>query len=301
MAEGRESHCTCYKRAMECSTIHHRARALYVPLAFAAALAVAGCAGSGNKDDASNGPAPPVETLYNNGMDALNDQRYSSAEDQFNLVEQDYPYSEWASKAQLMQGYSQYLQNHYTPAIATLDRYIQLHPASPDTAYAYYLRALCFYEQIEDVQRDQKTTTDAMAALQQVVDRYPDTPYARDARLKIDLGRDHLAGHEMSIGRWYEDQHLYEAAIGRFQRVVQDYQTTNHVAEALHRLVEIYLHLGMRDQALRTAAVLGYNYPGSVWYADTYADLYQTHLIQGLPPPSGGGHGFISRMWNSVF
>jgi len=278
------------------------AKAWSLPMVLLVALTVAGCAGSKDKEEAAaNAPAAPVETLYNNGMDALNDQRYSSAEDQFNLVEQNYPYSVWAEKAQLMQGYSQYLQNHYTQAIATLDRYIQLHPANPDTAYAYYLRALCFYEQIEDVERDQKSTTDAMTALQQVVDKYPDTPYARDARLKIDLARDHLAGHEMMIGRWYEDQHLYEAAIGRFQGVVQDFQTTNHVAEALHRLVEIYLRLGMRQQALRTAAVLGYNYPGSAWYADTYADLYQTKLIQGLPPPRGASHGFISRMWNTVF
>ncbi len=265
-----------------------------------ASLAVASC-GSDKKDQAQTGTALPVETLYNNGMDALNGQRYSTAEDQFNLVEQDYPYSAWASKAQLMQGYAQYLQNHYTQAIGTLDRYIQLHPSSADTAYAYYLRALCLYEQIPDVERDQKNTADAMAALRQVVDRYPDTPYARDAQLKVDLARDHIAGHEMAIGRWYEDQHLYEAALGRFQGVVQDFQTTNHTAEALHRLVEIYLRLGMREQALRTAAILGYNYPGSQWYADTYRDLYQTHLVQGLPPPTGSGHGFVSRLWNTVF
>ncbi len=263
---------------------------------------LAGCGGGSHSSQAAaDAPAQPVEALYNNGLDALNGQRFSTAEDQFNLVEQDYPYSAWAAKAQLMQGYSQYLQNHYTQAIGTLDRYIQLHPISADTPYAYYLRALCFYEQIEDVQRDQQTTSQAMAALQQVVDRYPDTAYARDARLKIDLARDHLAGHEMSIGRWYEDQHLYEAAIGRFQRVVADFQTTNHVPEALHRLVEIYLRLGMRDSALRTAAVLGYNYPGSPWYADTYADLYNVGLMKGMPPPTGIGHGFLSRAWNAVF
>jgi outer membrane protein assembly factor BamD len=272
---------------------------MIVPAAVVA-LSVAGCGGS-NKKAAVDPPPQPVETLYNNGMDALNGNRFSDAEDQFNLVEQDYPYSQWAQKAQLMQGYAQYLQNHYTQAIATISRYIELHPASSDTPYAYYLRALCYYEQIEDVQRDQKDTIDAMAALQQVVDKYPDTPYARDARLKIDLARDHLAGHEMSIGRWYEDQHLYEAAIGRFQGVVQNYQTTNHVAEALTRLVEIYLRLGMTDQALKMAAVQGYNYPGSSWYADTYADLYDVGLIKGLPPPRGTGHGLFSHVWNAVF
>ena len=140
-----------------------------------------------------------------------------------------------------MQGYSQYLQNKYTDAIGTLDRFIQLHPAHRDIAYAYYLRALCYYEQIADIQRDQKGTEQAMNALQEVVNRFPDSSYARDARLKIDLCRDHLAGKEMEIGRYYQKQHLYEAAIGRFQRVVDDYQTTNHVPEALHRLAEVYL------------------------------------------------------------
>lgn len=265
------------------------------------ALQLSGCGGGSTEKAATSGPSAPVETIYNNGMDALNSQRYTTAEDQFSLVEQNYPYSAWAAKAQLMQGYAQYLQNHYTDAIATIDRYIELHPSGPDTPYAYYLRALSYYEQIEDVERDQKSTSQAMAALQQVVDRYPDSAYARDARLKIDLARDHLAGYEMSIGLWYEHQHLYEAAIGRFQRVVEDYQTTNHVPEALHRLVEIYLRLGMRDQAMRTAAVLGYNYPGSPWYADTYADLYNVGLIKGLPPPRGSGHGLFSRAWNFVF
>jgi outer membrane protein assembly factor BamD len=266
--------------------------------ALVALMLLAGCGGSDKKPDA---PAAPVETLYNNGLDALNAQRYTTAEDQFSSVEQNYPFSAWAQKAELMQGYSQYLQNHYTDAIATIDRYIQLHPNGSDTPYAYYLRALCYYEQIEDVQRDQANTVRAMKALQEVVDRYPTSPYAQDARLKIDLARDHLAGHEMSIGLWYEHQHLYEAALGRFQRVVADFQTTNHVPEALHRMVEIYLRLGMGEPAMRTAAVLGYNYPGSRWYADTYADLYKVGLIKGLPPPRGTSSGLIARAWNFVF
>jgi outer membrane protein assembly factor BamD len=268
-------------------------------LALVSLALLAGC-GSDKKAD-PNAPAAPVETLYNNGLDALNAQRYTTAEDQFDSVEQNYPFSAWASKAELMQGYAQYLQNHYSLAIGTIDRYIQLHPNGSDTAYAYYLRALCYYEQITDVQRDQADTVQAMTALQQVVDRYPTSSYAQDARLKIDLARDHLAGHEMSIGLWYEHQHLYEAALGRFQRVVADFQTTNHVPEALHRMVEIYLRLGMREPAMRTAAVLGYNYPGSSWYADTYADLYNVGLIKGLPPPTGTGHGILGRAWNFVF
>jgi len=268
-------------------------------LALVSLALLAGCAGDKKADP--NAPAAPVETLYNNGLDALNAQRYTTAEDQFDSVEQNYPFSAWASKAELMQGYAQYLQNHYSQAIGTIDRYIQLHPNGSDTAYAYYLRALCYYEQITDVQRDQADTVQAMTALQQVVDRYPTSPYAQDARLKIDLARDHLAGHEMSIGLWYEHQHLYEAALGRFQRVVADFQTTNHVPEAMHRMVEIYLRLGMREPAMRTGAVLGYNYPGSSWYADTYADLYNVGLIKGLPPPTGTGHGILGRAWNFVF
>src|ERR1700742_1646073 len=241
---------------------------------FAVACAVllpllAGCGSSKDEDEAAtNTPVAPVEDLYNNGVDALNAGRYDTATDQFNLVEQNYPYSSWAVNAQLMQGYTQYLQNHYTDAIGTLDRFIQLHPTHRDVAYAYYLRALSYYEQIADIQRDQRGTDLAMNALQEVVNRFPDSAYARDARLKIDLCRDHLAGKEMEIGRWYESQHLYEAAIGRFQRVVDDYQTTNHVPEALHRLTEVYLLLGLTDQARKTAPVLGYNYPGSSWYED---------------------------------
>ncbi len=263
---------------------------------------LAGC--SGSKDDAANnsGPAAPVEDLYNNGVDALNARRFASATDQFNLVEQNYPYSSWAVNAQLMQGYAQYLQNHYTDAIGTLDRFIQLHPAHRDIAYAYYLRALSYYEQIADIQRDQRGTQQAMNALQEVVNRFPDSAYARDARLKIDLGRDHMAGKEMEVGRWYQSQHLYEAAIGRFQRVVDDYQTTNHVPEALHRLTEIYLTLGLRDQAKKTAAVLGYNYPGSSWYEDSYNNLFDHGIVQQPGPRTPvDERGFFSRAWHSIF
>ncbi|MGA9867418.1 MAG: outer membrane protein assembly factor BamD [Acetobacteraceae bacterium] len=270
--------------------------------AFVIAPLLAGC-GGGNaaKQAALNAPAKPPEELYNNGMDALADSRFATATDQFSSVEQNYPYSSWAARAQLMLGYTQYLQNNYDGSIATLDRYIQLHPTGQDVAYAYYLRALCYYEQIEDVQRDQKTTVQAITALKEVETRFPGTPYARDARLKIDLGTDHLAGKEMAIGRYYEDQHLYAAAINRFQRVVQDYQTTNHVPEALERLVEVNLKLGLRTEAERNAAVLGYNYPGSRWYEDAYAMLYHDHLASAPPPPQAGGPGFFTRAWRTVF
>jgi outer membrane protein assembly factor BamD len=177
-----------------------------------------------------------------------------------------------------------------------------LHPVHRDIGYAYYLRALCYYEQIADIQRDQKGTEDAMAALQEVVNRFPGSAYANDARLKIDLCRDHMAGKEMEIGRYYQKQHLYQAAIGRFQRVVDEYQTTAHVPEALARIVEVYLALGLREQAKKTAAVLGYNDPGSVWYEDTYRQLAAIGDVpSSLPAPSKGGTGILGRAWNALF
>ena len=262
---------------------------------------LSGC-GDSEKEKQPAGPAPPVEVLYNNGLDAVNTRRYSSASDQFNQLEQNYPFSPWAVSAQKMQGYSLYLQNKYGDAIASLDRFIQLHPAHRDIAYVYYLRALCYYEQIADIQRDQKGTEQAMAALQEVVTRFPNSSYATDARLKIDLCRDHLAGKEMEIGRYYQKQHLYSAALGRFQRVVNEYQTTAHVPEALARLVELYLALGLKEQARKTAAVLGYNDPGSEWYLDSYRNLAALgEAPDGLPAPTKGGRGFLGRAWNALF
>ncbi len=257
------------------------------------------CAGT---ETAKKEPTGPVEELYNNGVDALNSRHFSAADDEFDAVAQNYPYSSWAMNAQLMSGYSQYQQNKYTSAIGTLDRFIQLHPAHRDIAYAYYLRALCYYEQTSDIQRDQLGTEQAMNALREVVTRFPETSYARDAKLKIDLCVDHLAGKEMEIGRYYQKQHLYEAAIGRYQRVVDDFQTTNHVPEALARLTEVYLALGLKDQARKTAAVLGYNYPGNEWYSDTYAQLVDDGLT-GKPGdgPNGEPRGFFSRVWHAVF
>jgi outer membrane protein assembly factor BamD len=271
---------------------------------FAILLALSAC-GSSKPPETTDvvTPTAPVEELYNNGLDALNARRYPTASDQFNAVEQNYPYSSWAVNAQLMSGYTLYLQNKYTDALSTLDRFIQLHPAHREIAYAYYLRALCYYEQIADIQRDQRGTEQAMNALREVVNRFPDSSYARDAQLKIDLCFDHLAGKEMEVGRYYQKQHLYTAAIGRFQRVVDDFQTTNHVPEALARLVEVYLALGLKDEARRTAAVLGYNYPGSVWYQDTYTQLADDGITlpSNSKKPEGQGPGFFSRAWNAVF
>lgn len=236
------------------------------------------------------------EALYAAGMQELRANRYQRAVDLFDAVEREHPYSTWATNAKLMAAYTEYHRNRYTEAIGALDRFIQLHPAHRDIAYAYYLRALSQYEQINDAQRDQQQTITAMAALQEVVNRFPDTAYARDARLKIDLARDHLAGREMHIGRWYQRQGLSTAAIGRFRRVVDEFQTTNHVPEALHRLTEIYISLGLTEEARRTASVLGHNYPGSSWYQDSYA-----LLVEGAPPASQDRPGFLTRSLNWLF
>jgi outer membrane protein assembly factor BamD len=246
----------------------------------------------------------PPDLLYSNGIDALHKESYSTAVKHFEAIQQNYPYSPWATNAQLMEGYTEYRRNNYTEAVGQLDRFIQLHPSSKDVAYAYYLRSLCFYEQIADISRDQKGTQEALAALQEVVNRFPESAYARDARLKIDLCRDHLAGKEMAIGRYYEKQHLYAAAIGRYQRVVDDFQTTNHAPEALSRLTEVYLKLGLVDEAKRTAAVLGYNYPGSEWYQISWNDLVDVGAAQGAPVgviAEKDNPGFFSRAWGWIF
>ncbi|HET8729179.1 MAG TPA: outer membrane protein assembly factor BamD, partial [Alphaproteobacteria bacterium] len=195
------------------------------------------------------------------------------AADLFEEVERQHPYSQWATRAQLMAAYSLYEALEYDEAIIALDRFIQLHPGNEDIAYAYYLKALSYYERISDVERDQEMTELAMNALSEVVQRFPGTDYARDAALKLDLTHDQLAGKEMAIGRWYLRQGHYNAAINRFKTVIDSYQTTTHVPEALHRLTEAYLALGLPEQARRTAAVLGYNYPGNEWYVDSYALL----------------------------
>ncbi len=254
-----------------------------LPIALLLAPTLSGCglfhsAPNASEISARNARLPP-QVVYNNGINAIQKQDYQQAVNDFNDIEVNTPYSPWATNAQLMLGYTEYLRSHYTDAISALNRYIDLHPADRDIAYAYYLRSLCYYEQISDVQREQQTTLDAIGALQEVVNRFPDSAYARDAQLKIDLCEDQLAGHEMVIGKYYEKQHLYAAAIGRYQVVINDYQTTNHTAEALERLVEVYLKLGLTDEARRTAAVLAYNYPGSSWYRDAYAALAGAGVI----------------------
>lgn len=235
---------------------------------------LAACSG----DDQPEYVERPPEEIYNQAYDAMVDGDYNEAAQQFDEVERQHPYSTWATQAQLMAAYAYYEQNKYDDAVIALDRFIELHPSHRNAAYAYYLKALCYYEQISDVRRDQKNTQLALDALVEVVRRFPNTDYARDASLKIDLTRDHLAGKEMEIGRYYENQGQYLAAINRFRRVIENYQTTTHVPEALHRLTECYLALGIKDEAQAAAAVLGYNFPGSDWYQDSYALLTGQNL-----------------------
>lgn len=267
-------------------------RALSLLVLLPLALVLPACSSS---EDAPEYVERPAEEIYAEAAETIEGGEFNRAAQLFDEVERQHPYSQWAVRAQLMAAYSHYQAEKYEDAIVALDRFIQLHPGNADAPYAYYLRALCYYEQISDVKRDQKMTQMALSSLEEVVTRFPDTDYARDAKLKLDLARDHLAGKEMEIGRFYLRQNQYQAAIKRFQAVIADYQTTSHVPEALHRLTECYLALGLTDEARATAAVLGYNYPGSEWYQDSYGSL-----VDGAQP-SAGGSSWIGGVWKSVF
>ena len=238
----------------------------------------------------------PVEELYNSAMDELLSESYPAAAKGFDEVERQHPYSVWATRAQIMAAYAYYRNNDYDESIISAGRFIKLHPGHRDVAYAYYLSAVSYYEQISDVGRDQKMTELALLSLEELVRRFPDTPYSRDARLKIDLTRDHLAGKEMNIGRYYLTRFHYVAAVNRFRRVIERYQTTSHVPEALHRLTEAYLALGITHEAQAAAAVLGHNFPGSEWYLDSYA------LLEGVDlRPAADRESWISRAFDSIF
>jgi outer membrane protein assembly factor BamD len=237
----------------------------------------------------------PVDDLYNKAMDEMVEDRYAAAAKTFDEVESQHPYSVWATKSQIMAAYAQYEAGNYGEAIVSADRFIQLHPGHRDIAYAYYLKAISYYVQITDVGRDQKITEQALKALDDVVRRFPDSKYARDAKLKLDFTRDHLAGKEMEIGRYYLKRGQYLAAMNRFKRVIDNYQTTTHVPEALERLVECDLALGLYDEAKANAAVLGHNYPGSEWYEDSYA------LVTGTSSPGVPKDGWFARNLGTPF
>ena len=243
--------------------------ALLIGVALIAPLA--GCArGSASSKADTNYVASDVNTLYNAAKDRLDRKQYKMAAALFDEVERQHPYSPWARRAQLMSAFSYYAARQYNESIQSAQRFLAIHPGNKDAPYAYYLIALDYYEQITDVTRDQKITQQALNALGELTRRYPDTRYAADARLKIDLVRDHLAGKEMEIGRFYQRRAQWLAASVRFRNVVDEYDTTTHAPEALMRLTESYLALGMREEAKKAAAVLGNNYPGTKWYERAY-------------------------------
>ena len=259
-------------------------------------VALAGCAGKPKKPRLAY-EERPVELLYATGADRLDRGLWNQAVDYFAEVERQHPYSEWSRRAILMTAYAHYQADNYAEAIGDADRFISLYPGNQAAAYAHYLKAICYFEQIVDVGRDQAATGQALDNLRDVVLRYPNSEYASDARLKIDMVNDQLAGKEMTIGRWYLRNGDTLAAVGRFRTVVDRYQTTTHTPEALYRLVEAYLTLGLADEAKRNGAVLGYNYPGDGWYRDAYALLTDKGLRPAVEPQGAGERkGLLSNL-----
>ena len=259
---------------------------------------VAGCSTwnswFGDKDDVL--PDEPADKLYNEGVYILNEKKdFKGAAKKFEEVDRQHPYSEWARKALLMSAYTYYEARSYEESISAAKRYISLHPGTPDAAYAMYLVGASYFDQIPDASRDQGRTERAVAALEEVVRKFPNTEYAASARRKIEGGRDQLAAREMTIGRYYEGKKNFIGAINRFKIVVTQYQTTRHVEEALMRLTECYMTLGIVPEAQTAAAVLGHNFPDSVWYKDAY----QMVKGQGFEPQENSG-SWISRAFRKI-
>jgi outer membrane protein assembly factor BamD len=240
-------------------------------LVAAAALPLASCAGPSAQTRADTRyVASDVNTLYNLAKDRLDRNQYGLAAAIFSEVERQHPYSPWARRAQLMAAYAFYEAGEFSDSISASQRFLSIHPGNRDAPYAYYLIAMCYYDQISDITRDQSVTRQAQTALNEVVRRYPQSVYAADSRLKLDLVNDHLAGKEMEIGRFYQRRRQWLAATIRFRTVVDDFDTTTHAPEALMRLTESYLALGLVEEARRSAAVLAHNYPGTRWYRHAY-------------------------------
>jgi outer membrane protein assembly factor BamD len=267
-------------------------------IAGAAVIALSGCSMFGNNNSSDDEDAKyverPVEQIYEDGWKKIRDHAWEDAAKQFEEVERQHPYSIWARRAMLMSAFCYYQANKYTDAINQADQYIQLHPGSQEVAYAFYLKAMSLYEQITDVGRDQTNSEQALTALQDVVQRFPNTEYARDALLKIDLTQDHLAGKEMEVGRYYLRRGDFIGAINRFRVVVERYQRTTQISEALERLTEAYYAMGVYSEAQTAAAVLGANYPGSQWYQDAY-DLLVAHNLK----PEANPGSWISKLFKS--
>ena len=271
-------------------------------LLVAIALTMSACSTLGsNKKEKLAYVERPAEQIYRQGFEEMEQRDWDRAKLFFNEVERQHPFSKWARRSMLMTAYANYKSTNYEEAVATAQRFIGLHPGSDSAPYAYYLIAMSYYDQIYDVGRDQETTVNAEAALQQVVRRYPESDYAADARLKLELTHDHLAGKEMAVGRFYLKQNQQLAAIGRFKNVVRDYETTSQTEEALHRLVEAYVGLGIIGEAKMVGSVLGYNHPTSPWYADSYQLLaeYGVNLDEEIQKPRN--RGYWSRLKERLF
>jgi outer membrane protein assembly factor BamD len=263
-------------------------RTAAIVLVCSSLVAAGGCAKNRSGSDTGY-VARDVNTLYALAKKSLDQGDYEQAAKLFDEVERQHPYSVWARRAQLMSAFSYYIAKKYTEAVSSAQRFLTIHPGNKDAPYAHYLIAMSYYEQIADVTRDQRTTQQALDAFGELVRRYPESRYASDARLKMDLLNDHLAGKEMEIGRFYERSGKWLAANLRFRKVIEDYQTTSHTPEALERLVETYLALGVREEAHKSAAVLAANYPGSKWYNRAY-QLMQRHpapqQVEPAPAPA---------------
>jgi outer membrane protein assembly factor BamD len=291
--------------------VEHFPKRRLLPVLLFAALALSGCSsgsllsGMLGGDDSSTAAASSggalspdmgaagegtVSKLYNEGLSDLQSGNYKRANKKFAEVERQHPYSKWATKAILMQAFASYQANAYDDAINSGKRFVSLHPSHKDTPYAYYLVAISEYEQIADVRRDQRRTEQAVAALEEVATRYPDSPYAADAAKKALIGKDHLAGKEMEVGRYYLKKGSYLAGINRFKKVVTSYQTSSHTPEALYRLAEGYMALGVVSEAQTAAAVLGHNFAGSEWYKDAY-----TLVSSDGQAPVANNSSWISR------
>lgn len=214
----------------------------------------------------------------------------------FGEVERLYPYSEWSKRAMLMSAFAYHEAGQYAESRSAAQRYLDFYPADKDAPYAQFLIALSYYDQIVDIGRDQSNTFDALQEMRDIIERYPDSEYAKSAQMKFELALDHLAGKEMEIGRYYLARGHYTAAINRFRVVVEEYQTTTHTPEALHRLVEAYLSLGLVGEAQTAAAILGHNFRGSQWYADSYVLL----TGRGLRPADAGGDSWLSQTYRQV-
>jgi len=241
----------------------------FLALALVAAPLVGGCSVFSKEEDYV--PEDPADKLYNEGLFLLNNkQDYEDAAKKFDEVDRQNPYSDWARKALIMSAYSYYQAQKYEDCINASKRYVTLHPGSADSAYAQYLIGASYYDQILDVNHDQARAEKAISAFEEVVRKYPDTEYAVNAKKRIDMARDQLAGKEMEIGRFYMKKRDFTGAINRFKVVVTQYQTTREVEEALARLTEAYISLGIIDEAQTAAAVLGHNFPDSQWYKDAY-------------------------------